>query len=527
GPGGIREIEFFAQTQQLALGGRNPELRARRTVDALAALADLGRIEEETRDALTDAYRAHRTLEHRLQMIADQQTHAMPTGAEARDQVAALGGWPDRAAMEEETTVRLADVRARVTAFFGGAKPTPPKPVETSEDAFKRPDLIREMVDRWSQGGVAATRDQRARRKFRALAPAVLARLAAAGDPDDAALHFDRFISGLPAGVQLFSLFEANPMLLDLLGEICAASPKLAEYLGRNARVLDAVLDRDFFAPLPGLEALGADLGASLAGTGDYETVLDGVRIWAREQHFRLGVQVLRGVADEREAGRAFTAIAEACLAALKPAVEAEFARRHGSPPGRGAVVIGMGKMGSAEMTASSDLDLIVVYDAGEAEASDGPKPLSIQQYYARLTKMLVSALTTPTAEGTLYEVDMRLRPSGGQGPVAVSLDSFRHYQMNEAWTWEHMALTRARPLAGEASLMAEVAEIIETVLSAPRDPAKTRADVAEMRGRLAADGREVALDPGELPPDPAPVIAAARAARAARGDAADLRPAS
>ncbi|MEL7464699.1 MAG: bifunctional [glutamine synthetase] adenylyltransferase/[glutamine synthetase]-adenylyl-L-tyrosine phosphorylase [Pseudomonadota bacterium] len=487
GPGGIREIEFFAQTQQLALGGRNPELRERRTLDALAALARFERIDAETRDALTDAYCAHRALEHRLQMVADQQTHAMPTGEEARDQVAALGGWPDRAAMEEEVSARLADTRARVTAFFGEAKPSPSKPVEAPEDAFKRPELIREMVDRWTQGGVAATRDQRARRKFRALAPAVLARLAAAGDPDDAALHFDRFITGLPAGVQLFSLFEANPMLLDLLGEICAASPKLAEYLGRNSRVLDAVLDRDFFAPLPGLEALSADLETALTDASDYESVLDGVRIWARERHFRLGVQVLRGVADEAEAGRAFTAIAEACLGALKPAVEAEFARRHGPPPGRGAVVIGMGKMGSAEMTASSDLDLIVVYDAGDAEASEGPKPLSIQQYSARLTKMLVSSLTTPTAEGTLYEVDMRLRPSGGQGPVAVSLESFRHYQMNEAWTWEHMALTRARPLAGEASLQAEVAEIIETVLSAPRDPAKTRADVAEMRGRLVA----------------------------------------
>ena len=485
GPGGIREIEIFVQTQQLALGGRDPSLRTRRTVDGLAALAEAGRIGAETRDALTADYAAHRTLEHRLQMIGDQQTHEMPKAEEARDKVAALGGWESRAAMEDEVSARLADVRARVQAFFGGPEPVKAGEAKVEEEAFARPEMIREMVERWTQGGVAATRDNRARRKFRALAPLILERLAAAGDPDDAALHFDRFISGLPAGVQLFSLFEANPMFLDLLGEICAAAPRLAEYLGRNARVLDAVLDSDFFSPLPGREALSADLEQALGGTGDYETVLDGVRAWAKEQHFRLGVQVLRGVAEEREAGRGFTDIAEACLRALKPAAEADFARRHGSPPGRGAAVIGMGKMGSGEMTASSDLDLIVVYDADGAEASDGEKPLPVQQYYARLTKKFVSALTTATAEGTLYEVDMRLRPSGGQGPVAVALDGFRAYQAKEAWTWEHMALTRARPVAGDEALMAEIAEAINEVLATPRDREKTRADVAEMRGRL------------------------------------------
>ncbi|MFV0475463.1 MAG: bifunctional [glutamine synthetase] adenylyltransferase/[glutamine synthetase]-adenylyl-L-tyrosine phosphorylase [Pikeienuella sp.] len=489
GPGGIREIEFFAQTQQLALGGRNKKLRARATCDALGALVRAGRIEPEICDMLIEDYRAHRTLEHRLQMIEDAQTHHIPVSAEARARVAALAGWPDREAMEEDVAARLAAVRKLVQDFFAIVAPHAAQTEALDEVIanlpFERPDMVREMAERWAIGGVAATRDSRARRKFRALAPKILRRLAKAGDPDDAALQFDRFISGLPAGVQLFSLFEANPQLLDLLAEICAAAPRLAAYLGRNAGVLDAVLDANFFSPLDGAEAMEADLAEALSRAGDYETVLDAVRAWAKEMRFRLGVQVLRGIADEAEAGIGFSDIAETCLKALLPAVEAEFARRHGPAPGRGAAVIGMGKLGGREMTASSDLDLIIVYDAGEAEQSEGPKPLTVSVYFARLTQMLVSALTTLTAEGALYEVDMRLRPSGGQGPVAVSLSSFSRYQAEDAWTWEHMALTRARPVAGAADLRAEIDQVIETVLSAPRDAARTREDVAAMRARL------------------------------------------
>ncbi|MEM8755495.1 MAG: glutamine-synthetase adenylyltransferase, partial [Pseudomonadota bacterium] len=307
GPGGIREVEFFAQTQQLAFGGRDPALRSRRTVGALAALAAAGKIEAEAAEALTAAYREHRRLEHLLQMVGDAQTHQIPVRPEAREEVAALGGWTDAAAMEAETAARLSEVRARVKNFFGrsgGGAPARALDETLTALPYERPDRAREMVERWMAGGVAATRGDRARDKLRRLAPLILEKLATSRDPDEAALHFDRFISGLPAGAQLFSLFEANPQLLDLLAEICAAAPRLAEYLGRNAGVLDAVLDADFFAPPPPLDALCADLGEALAEADDYETVLDRVRAWAKDQRFRLGVQVLRGVADEIEAGR-------------------------------------------------------------------------------------------------------------------------------------------------------------------------------------------------------------------------------
>ncbi len=492
GPGGIREIEFFAQTQQLAFGGRDRSLRVRGTCDALAALATAERITDDDAAALTSDYAEHRRLEHRLQMIEDAQTHDIPVSEAARDQVAALGGWPDRAAMEGEVAARLADVRSRVNRFFGvtEAKEAPEGDLDVADLGFQRPDMVADLADRWALGGIAATRDQRARRKVKVLTPIILTKLSAAGDPDEAALQFDRFLSGLPAGVQLFSLFEANPQLLDLLVEICAAAPRLAEYLARNASVMDAVLDADFFAALPDCATMTADLTGELAaalddGPGDYETALDTVRRWAKEMWFRLGVQVLRGVADGREAGHGFSDIAEACLIALKPVVEAEFTRRHGPPPGRGTAVIGMGKLGSREMTSSSDLDLIVIYDAAGVTESDGPRSLPTQVYFARLTQMLVNSLTAPTAEGTLYEVDMRLRPSGGQGPVAIGLEGFRNYQKTEAWTWEHMTLTRARVVAGAPDLVAELTDLIEDILITPRDPVATRADVVEMRARL------------------------------------------
>ncbi len=491
GPGGIREIEFFAQTQQLALGGRDRTLRRRGTCAALAALTRAGRVSNDDAAALTAAYVAHRRLEHRFQMVEDAQTHDMPIAREARSQVALLGGWADRQAMETEVAERLADVRARVTRFFKPSAVTELDEPDLALDTlgFARPEMVAEMADRWALGGIAATRDQRARRKFKALTPIILQKLSSSNEPDEAALQFDRFMSGLPAGVQLFSLFEANPQLLDLLVEVCAAAPRLAEHLARNSAVLDAVLDADFFARMPDCAAMTGDLLQAIRDDGDdFEAVLNTTRRWAKEMKFRLGVQVLRGVSDGREAGRGYSDIAEACLIALKPVVEAEFARRHGPPPGRGAAVIAMGKLGSREMTASSDLDLIVIYDAAGETESSGPKSLTMQVYFARLTQKLVSALTAPTSEGMLYEVDMRLRPSGGQGPVAIGLQGFQNYQMNEAWTWEHMALTRARVIAaGDTGLAAELTDTISSVLAAPRDVEATRADVAEMRGRLKA----------------------------------------
>ncbi|MGF1501787.1 MAG: bifunctional [glutamine synthetase] adenylyltransferase/[glutamine synthetase]-adenylyl-L-tyrosine phosphorylase [Paracoccaceae bacterium] len=494
GPGGIREIEFFAQTRQLIMGGRERRLRIPTTLGALDALAGLGLIPAATAESLSADYVAHRTTEHRLQMIEDAQTQTLPKSAEARARVAALAGWSDPTAWEAEIAARLARVHRNVEAFFvsdaSEAGDTAFAEEITEEglagQGFERPSDACRTIERWQSGALPATRNPRARALLGALAPRILRKLARAAAPDEAMAEFDRFLSGLPAGVQVFSLFRANPHLLELILEICAVAPRLAHHLGREPQTLDALLGREFFLALPDATALRTELDGWLAEQADYERMLDTVRRFAREQRFRAGVQVLRGLADEVEAGAAFSAIAEACLGALLPRVIAQFAARHGAPPGHGLAVIAMGKLGSREMTASSDLDLILVYDPGDAEASDGPRPLPILAYYPRLTQALLAALTAPTAEGRLYEVDMRLRPSGRQGPVATSLAAFERYQRERAWTWEQMALTRARVVAGHGRVAARVeAAIAETIAARAGDPA-VLADAREMRTKLA-----------------------------------------
>ena len=351
-----------------------------------------------------------------------------------------------------------------------------------------------------------AIRSERARGIFKRLAPELIRRLAAAADADQALISLDAFLSRLPAGVQLFSLMEANPQLLDLLIDICGTAPELARYLGRNAGVFDAVISPDFYRPLRGLDELRPQLARRLAAADDYEAALNAARVWKKERHFRIGVHLLRGIAGAEEVAAAYSAVAEAVLTELLPVVMADFATRHGDPPGAGAAAVAMGKLGSREMTVSSDLDLIVIYDPEGADASTGKRPLAVSAYYARLTQAVILALTAQMPEGDLYKVDMRLRPSGRQGPVATALSGFERYQAEEAWTWEHLALTRSRTVAGRPDLRARVSDAIDAVLSGGHDAAKVLEDARDMRRRLAeahagaaAHPWEVKLGPGRM----------------------------
>ena len=388
---------------------------------------------------------------------------------------------------------RIARVAELTEAFFAPGE-------VASAPTISRED--QKIVDGWRS--YPALRSARATTIFKRVQPRILTLLDRAANRSEALRQFDGFLGGLPAGVQLFSLFEANPQLVELIVDICATAPGLANYLSHNADVLDAVIGGDFFAPWPGAGKLTGALAGRLSAIDDYEGKLTFTRSWMKEWHFRIGVHLLRGLTDAATAGREYADLAEACVAALWPPCVGEFSRKHGAPPGRGAVVLGMGSLGAGLLNAGSDLDLIVIYDAAGKEASDGPRPLAARPYYARLTQSLVTALTAPMPSGRLYEVDMRLRPSGRQGPVATSLQAFQDYQMNEAWTWEHLALTRARPLAGNAELAAEVEELRKTVLAAKCAAAAILSDTAEMRGRIfaakTADGAlEAKIGPGRL----------------------------
>ena len=476
GAGGIREIEFFTQTRQLIAGGRDPYLRDRSTVGGLRALAARGWLPGAVAEELTGHYRAHREVEHRLQMVNDARTHDMPATAEGVDRIARLSGDADTWAFRSRLLERLARVDTLTEGFFAPAA-TPEGPVLSPEATA--------LVEGWN--AYPALRSDRATAIFRRLRPHLLRRLERAANPTEALHAFDGFLKGLPAGVQVFSLFEANPALVDLIVDITATAPTLAQYLSRNAGVLDAVIGGSFFAPWPGVADLAVEFGAGMAGVPDYEGKLVALRKRMKEWHFRVGVHHLRGLIDAFEAGKLYADLARAVILALWPVVGAEFARKHGAAPGRGAMLLGMGSLGAGRLNAGSDLDLIVIYDAHGAETSDGPRPLATRAWFARLTQALVTALTAPMAEGRLYEVDMRLRPSGRQGPVAVSLTGFDSYQRTEAWTWEHLALTRARAMAGDAGLCNEVEHIRRSVLADKGQGEAVIADVAAMRTRLAA----------------------------------------
>ena len=500
GRGGIREIEFFAQTQQLILGGRHPALRVFTTQGALDALAAEGRVDPKTAEELKAAYRYLRMLEHRLQMIEDQQTHTVPPTDAGVAHVACFLGHASVAEFRDELTrvletvqghyARLFEREPDLTAtqgnlVFTGVEEDPETLATLSAMGFEDAEHVSGAIRGWHHGRIRAMRSQRARELLTKLVPAILKALAGAADPDVAFRQFDLFLSNLPSGVQLFSLFLARPQFLDLLAKIVGSTPRLATYLARNPAILDALLDADYLSRLPSRAELDDRFAQVM--TGSYEDRLDAARRFTREAIFRVGVQIVEGVASAEQAGPALADIAECVIEGLLPIVEAELAAAHGRIPGAGFAVVAMGKLGGREMTASSDLDLVFVYEVPPgAEVSDGAKPLSPTVYFARLAQRLIAALTTPTGAGTLYEVDMRLRPTGNKGPVAVSLESFAAYHASESWTWEHMALTRGRLVAGPQALREKVEAEIQRRLTQKRPAADIITDARNMRARMA-----------------------------------------
>jgi len=502
GRGGIREIEFFAQTQQLIWGGRDPRLRSRPTCETLDALVAVGRVQAETAAELKDSYVFLRRVEHRLQMIEDHQTHSLPESDEALRHVAVFLGYDGTEAFAAALTMHLSRVEKHYgelfeeapdlsgdtggSLVFTGTEDDPETLKTLGEMGFKDGSAISAVVRAWHHGRYRATRSARARELLTELMPRLLTALGKTANPDAAFLNFDEFLKRLPAGVQLFSLFHANPELLGLVAEIMGSAPRLAAYLSGNPSLLDAVLTEGFEDAIPGSEALSADLDSRLEQARDFEDVLEISRRFANDNKFRVGLQTLRARIDADSQGAALANIADALIARLYREVSRDFARVHGSLPGGEMAVIAMGKLGGQALAENSDLDLVFVYDAPDMEArSTGDKPLGASLYYLRLGQRLLSALSVPTSEGKLYEVDMRLRPSGNSGPLAASLTAFAQYHAEAAWTWEHMALTRARLIAGEPALRARLEGEIRDILTRPRDPERLLTDVDDMRQRL------------------------------------------
>jgi glutamate-ammonia-ligase adenylyltransferase len=490
GRGGIREAEFFTQVQQLVHGGREPELRAPATLDALDALARAGRLEADMAQSIGDAYRALRTAEHRVQMIDDRQEHRLPLDPTALEAVARLDG---RESVEEFLGLLAPQVEAVGRQFDGLVS-------EREERLSNDPDILRgelkamgfaeveeafRRIGDWRSGRARSLRSPAALAAFEEMLPTLMRAVAAGPEPIRALNRFSDIVEKLSSGVNLYRLLAARPQLADLLALILAHAPPLAEQLGRRPTLLDGLIDESSFAPPPDAAAL-AERFLKVARDEPFDLALDRMRRMVGERRFALGVQLLAAHRDPIVIAEGYSDLAEAAIVAFAEGVTREFERAHGRVPGGELVVLGLGRLGGRALTHASDLDLIYLFDAPAGAQSDGAKPLPATDYYNRLASRIGAALATPTAAGPLYDVDTRLRPQGAQGMLAVSLAAFEAYQRREAWTWEHMALCRARPLTGSEAARDKVRELIRSILGSERDTAKIRADAVAMREEIA-----------------------------------------
>lgn len=509
GRGGIREVEFHAQILQMIYGGRQPELRQAATLDALQALAAAGRIDGQIASDLSQSYRLYRTIEHRLQMVDDQQTHHLPKDERALNRVAQLHGLENRDALLDllrphvERTGRYYDalVEAPDQAGLPGDRTMLEQSLVTL--GFSEPQPIAERIENWRQWRLRALRSKSARVSFEQVLTPFLTGVAQSPAPAMTIKRFDSFLERLPSGAQFFTLLEANPRLTQLLVRLLGYAPSLAESLAERPDLIDGLIDASAFQPVPDVKTLAAELAAG-AVRDDYEAVLDGVRRRVAERRFALGVHLIEGLFDPLEIAAAHSRLAEASLMVLAQAATAEFEKAHGRIAGGELLVLGLGRLGGGALTPASDLDLIFLF-TGEHEAeSDGRRPLGATTYFNRLAQRVVGALSVPTAQGPLYEVDTRLRPSGSQGLLAVSVDSFADYQEHRAWTWEHMALARARVVYGSNHGAQAASEVISAVLNKKRDHRALLRDVVTMRldmmgHKQPAGSLDVKLIPGGL----------------------------
>ena len=493
GRGGIREIEFFAQVHQLIYGGRDPSLRVPATVDALAALARAGRVDPDIADRLTSHYATLRRIEHRLQMIEDQQTHCLPTQAAALDAVARLDGHADGAALLAALEPVTNEVAACYDQLVVGRATTTGLPREEGELAgaliamgFEPADAALRTVAEWRGGKLRALRSPAALDALETVLPELMKAIGAAADPQATLIRFDKLVGGLPSAINFFHLLAAQPELAKIATRILSLAPTLADALGARVELIEGLIDKRAFEAPATKNELMSEWAPGLSGL-DYERLLDRVRDRVGERRFAYGVQLIAGATDPMMIACGYSELAEAALQVLADATVAEFVTAHGRIDDSELVVLALGRLGGRALTHASDLDLIYLFTGDHLAESDGPRPLGATTYYNRLAQRVTAAMSVPTAAGKLYDVDTRLRPQGAQGPLVVTLDSFERYQREEAWTWEHMALLRARPVYGSDRAKAEVHRIIDELLAAPRDREAVAKDAAEMRDKIAA----------------------------------------
>ena len=501
GPNGIRSIEFLTHVLQLVGGGRVETLRDSSTLPALAALATEQWISKAQRDRLSTLYLELRRAEHRLQMMADAQTHALPRTMEGIGEAACfMGHEGDRPFLQALETV-LAEVGANTThRLFGDEDDDDGADAPPLEDSdrlavwlegrgFSRPADIAAILSGWTAGRIAATRGERSRALLGRIIPPMISHLSSAADPDAAFAAFAGFVEGLPASVQIFSLLDHNRDLTRLLGDVLVLSPRLGTTLRNHPMLFDLVLFRDFFAPLPDADSFETELRDGISDM-PVESALELITRKTRERKFRAEVQGLSGVADRVTVGRALSDGAEAVIRVVRDLARTDMERRHGAIEGD-ILVLAMGRLGQRDLTATSDLDLVFAWgapdDGQSAGRSGGGGALGATAYFTRLAQTMASWLGGATGEGVLFSIDTRLRPDGEKGAFAPRLDRLTDYYREEAWLWEKLALSKARVVTPASALAGKVTAMVTELLATPVAADNMAKALHDMRQRMRA----------------------------------------
>lgn len=502
GPGGIREIEFLVQAMQLIRAGREPGLRQQSLLAALSSLGAAGHLPAETVQQLADAYRFLRRLENRVQMVADQQTHALPENPLSRLRIARALDFADTAAL----MLRLDGHRSVVALAFAGLLQARRRKLEASvvarywqglpgngdgsvlaDAGFAEAEALHSRLRDFARSPAVAALTERARQRLDHVLPALIEASAQSSAPDAALPRGLALMQAIARRTSYLALLDEQPAALARLVDVTARSSLLSERLAAHPLLLDELLDSRAAGALPDAELIHAQVADQIAAqrTLDVESALVALNELRQSLSFRIALATLAQRQPALAGARQLAELADGLLQAVLSLTRRELAAAHGTMPGAGFAVIAYGSVGGRELGFDSDLDLVFLHDARGDEISDGPRPLEVPRYFARLAQKLVGLLGTVTAAGRLYEVDVRLRPDGAKGVLVSSLQSFSQYQQSRAWTWEQQALVRARALAGDAALCARFEQVRCEVLTRERDPQSLQADVIAMRRRM------------------------------------------
>ena len=506
GPGGIREIEFFVQALQLIRAGREPALRGTALLPALSALAAAGHVAPATAERLAAAYRFLRRVENRVQMLADQQVHALPDDPLARARVARGLGHPDAAALDAELDAH----RAVVAAEFGGlleARRRRPAPASALLQYWRAlPDggdaaVLADAGFADAEAQDAALRDfarspavralsGRGRQRLDAVLPELLAAAARSDAPDASLPRGLALLQAIARRTSYLALLEEQPAALARLVDVTARSALLSERLAAHPLLLDELLDSRAAGAVPDEAAIVAMVADAAAASpdGDTEATLVALTELRQAIGFRIALALLGQRLPPVDAAARLATLAEAITGVALGLARSDVAAAHGVVPGAGLAVIGYGSLGGRELGFGSDLDLVFLHDAAADAVSDGARPLDAGRGFARVAQKLVGLMGLVSAAGKLYEVDVRLRPDGAKGMLVSSLDSFDDYQRDRAWTWERQALVRARPVAGDAGVAAKFEAVRARTLARGGDAAAIREDVIAMRRRMRGE---------------------------------------